>query len=137
MERCISDVKRSLFRFGIEREQWDDIIGNLVRDRYVDERRYAGCFAREKSGLQRWSARRIGNALRMKGIPKEYIDEALESCITDEKESENLTALLASRKTKLKDTNPYVVRRKLFAYAAGKGYELDDINETLDKICQN
>jgi len=137
MERCKSDAMRSLYRFGIDKEKWDGIIESLVKDRYIDENRYAESFVREKSGLQKWGSKRIRTALRMKGIPAEYIENALESCITEEKESENLMSILVARKGKLKETDSFTIRRKLFAYAAGKGYEIDDINDTLDIICQN
>lgn len=137
MERCVSDAKRSLYRFGIERDKWDGIIDSLIRDRYIDEKRYAESFVREKSSLQKWGIRRIETALKIKGIPNEYIEEAIASCITEEKESENLHSILIARKAKIKDTDAFAVRRKLFTYAAGRGYDIDDINEILDTICQN
>ena len=47
-ERCISDVRRSLYRWRMEAADCETIIARLVKERFVDERRYAAAYVREK-----------------------------------------------------------------------------------------
>ncbi len=138
MERAKSDIRRSLFRFGIDQKEGEKIIAKLEEDKYIDERRYADSFVREKSSLQKWSKRRIFQALILKGIPKEYIDSAISENIEESDETENLHSILKKRYDKIIRTtdDAFTIRRKLFTFAAGKGYDIDEINDQLDKICQ-
>ena len=76
-ERAISDVRRSLTRWGVAPEQHQPIIDRLVRERFIDEVRYAEAYVREKLNLSRWGVRKIRAALKAKRIPEQTIDEAL------------------------------------------------------------
>ena len=76
-ERSISDVRRSLARWGVPSEQQQPIIDRLVRERFIDEARYAEAYVREKLNLSRWGVRKIRAALRAKRIPEQTIDESL------------------------------------------------------------
>lgn len=76
-ERAISDVRRSLTRWGVAPEQHQPIIDRLVRERFIDEARYAEAYVREKLNLSRWGVRKIRAALKAKRIPEQTIDEAL------------------------------------------------------------
>ena len=69
-ERAISDVRRSLTRWGVAPEQHQPIIDRLVRERFIDEVRYAEAYVREKLNLSRWGVRKIRAALKAKRIPE-------------------------------------------------------------------
>ena len=75
-ERAISDVRRSLTRWGVAPEQHQPIIDRLVRERFIDEARYAEAYVREKLNLSRWGVRKIRAALKAKRIPEQTIDAA-------------------------------------------------------------
>lgn len=139
MERTKSDIRRSLYRFGIDPSDSEKIISKLEEEHYVDEKRYAESFVREKSSLQKWSRKRIILSLSSKGIPKEYIESAVSENIEETKENENLKSILLKRYNKIANSvnNEYELRKKLFSYAAIKGYEFDEINDILDTICKN
>ena len=53
MEYCASDIRRKALKaMEGDAEAADRIVESLLQDRFVDDRRYAGAFAREKSALQ-------------------------------------------------------------------------------------
>ena len=69
MESCAFDVRRKALKaMEGDADAADRIVSSLVADRFVDDRRYAAAFAREKSSLQGWGTVKIRFQLRGKGI---------------------------------------------------------------------
>ncbi len=101
-ERCISDIRRSLYRWRMNKEDYDPIIERLVREKFVDEERYARAYVREKMNCSGWGRRKIELGLRAKGIPKETIEEALRQ-IEPERQTEKLELLLYRRLLRERD----------------------------------
>ncbi|MBQ2150622.1 MAG: RecX family transcriptional regulator, partial [Bacteroidales bacterium] len=78
-EYCSSDVRRKALKaMEGDSEAASRIVEALVRERFVDDGRYAAAFSREKSSLQGWGAVKIRFMLRSKGISDENISAALE-----------------------------------------------------------
>ena len=53
-EVAVSDARRSLVRWGVAEADRQRIVDTLLRERFIDERRYAEAYVREKTGLIRW-----------------------------------------------------------------------------------
>ena len=69
MEYCVSDIRRKALKaMEGDADAADRIVAALVKDRFVDDRRYAAAFAREKSALQGWGTVKIRFQLRGKGL---------------------------------------------------------------------
>ena len=137
MERTAGDVRRSLVRWGVtDPAVQRQIVEKLVAAGFVDHRRYAGAFVREKFRLARWSEQKIRAALRLKGIEREWVEEAIEENIDKNLEQEQFLADARRRFEALKGKakSPYDLRVKLFRWAASKGYSADKINTVLNNI---
>lgn len=137
MERTESDVRRSLVRWGVvDRAVQQQILDKLVAAGFVDHRRYAGAFVREKFRLSHWGEQKIRFALRLKGVAQELVDEAIEENIDKDQEVDQFEADLRRRARSLegKAKSAYDLRVKLFRWAASRGYSFDQINASLDKI---
>ncbi|WP_417153128.1 regulatory protein RecX [Rikenella microfusus] len=134
-ERCISDVRRSLYRWRMRPEDYEPIIARLVRERFVDEGRYARAYVRDKANGSGWGRRKIELGLRAKGIPKEIIDEALTE-IEPERQADRLETMLYRRLVRERDKtrSAYDLRTKLFRWAVGRGYDFAEVQETLERI---
>ena len=50
-EVAVSDARRSLVRWGVAEADRQRIVDTLLRERFIDERRYAEAYVREKTGL--------------------------------------------------------------------------------------
>ena len=73
-EYCVRDVRdKALKALEGDASAADEVVASLVQDKYVDEVRYAGAFAREKAHLTGWGPLKISMALSAKGIPREVI----------------------------------------------------------------
>ena len=125
-EHCKSEVLGKLQLWGAPEEAWETILNHLEKERYVDEKRYASFFVRDKYRFNQWGRIKIGQALRMKQIPSVYIAEAMDGI--DEREYlDILTSLLKKKVCTVKASNDYERNGKLIRFAAGHGYEMGDI----------
>lgn len=130
-EYCTSDIRRKLLtrrETPLTEQEAGQILTALQREKYLDDARYAGAFARDKASLAAWGTAKIRYALRAKGISDEDIARALES-IEPERSQERLRKLLESRCRNLADDPK--CRQKLLRFALARGYDYDEINEVL------
>lgn len=132
MEYCVSDVRRKALKaLEGDAEAAERIVASLVRDRFVDDRRYAAAFAREKAALQGWGVVKIRFQLRGKGISDEIITEALQE-IDPAKAASKLDKLAADRYRLLKD-DPQC-RLKLLKALLSRGYGYDEVEAAVKRI---
>ncbi|MFQ8826464.1 MAG: RecX family transcriptional regulator [Alistipes sp.] len=132
-ERSISDVRRSLARWGVPSEQQQPIIDRLVRERFIDEARYAEAYVREKLNLSRWGVRKIRAALRAKRIPEQTIDEALAQA-DPQKLGSKLEETLRRKMQGIRTASDYQMRGKLLRYGAGLGFDYDEVSDAIDRL---
>lgn len=133
-EYCSLDVRRKALKaMEGDAEAASRIVEALVRERFVDDGRYAAAFSREKSSLQGWGAVKIRFMLRSKGIPDEIISAALEEI--DPGKAERKLDKLVSDKARLLDGDPQK-RLKLLKFALGRGYSYDEVEKAIDRLAQ-
>ena len=132
MEYCVSDVRRKALKaLEGDAEAAERIVASLVRDRFVDDRRYAAAFAREKAALQGWGVVKIRFQFRGKGISDEIITEALQE-IDPAKAASKLDKLAADRYRLLKD-DPQC-RLKLLKALLSRGYGYDEVEAAVKRV---
>ena len=132
MEYCISDIRRKALKaLEGDADAAERIVASLVWDRFVDDRRYAAAFAREKAALQGWGVMKIRFQLRGKGISDEIITEALQE-IDPAKAASKLDKLAADRYRLLKD-DPQC-RLKLLKALLSRGYGYDEVEAAVKRI---
>ena len=132
MEYCSSDMyRKALKALEGDVEAAARIVASLLEDRFVDDRRYAAAFAREKSSLQGWGAVKIRFLLRGKGISDEIIDEALQE-VEPQKAASKLDKLAAD-KYRLLQGDPQC-RLKLLKALLSRGYGYDEVEAAVKKV---
>lgn len=131
-EYCSHDMEQKAIKASEgDSETARRLLSDLVKDRFVDDCRYACAFAREKSSLTGWGPAKISYALRMKGISKESIAEAL-SQVDPEAASSKLRKLVEN-KWKILQDDPYG-KFKLIKFALSRGYEYDDVATMVEDV---
>lgn len=124
-EYCRSEMRqKALKALDGDAAAAEEVLESLVADGFVDDARYAGAFAREKSSLNGWGPVKIRFMLKAKGIESSDIDEALSS-IDAGAATVKLDKLLAA-KAKSLEGDPQA-RLKLIKYALSRGYNYEDI----------
>ena len=135
MEYCTSDIRRKALKaMEGDADAADRIVSSLVKDRFVDDLRYAAAFAREKSSLQGWGPVKIRFQLRGKGISDEIITEALQE-VDPEKAASKLDRLAADKYRLLKD-DPQC-RLKLLKALLSRGYNYDEVESAVSRVMKS
>ena len=131
-EYCRADmVRKALDALDGDRAKAEEIADQLVRERYVDDLRYASAFARDKSSISGWGQVKIRYMLASKGVSKDVIAKALEE-IDSVKSDSRLEKLLENKYKALKD-DPQC-RMKMIRFGLGRGYGYDELALVLDRI---
>ena len=115
-------------------QSWrEEILEWLKGEKYIDDKRYASLFVREKFNLNRWGRIKIAYMLRTQGIPEPLIQEALE-IIDEEEYFRTCHELISHKSNTLREKNQFTRKGKLFRFASGKGYETDLIYRIINSL---
>lgn len=132
-ERCIQDVEKKIKAAGLTQEESERIIARLLKERFIDENRFAHYFVNDKLRFNKWGRIKIGYELQKKGIPSDIRTEALENI--DEQEYQSiLFSLLKSKKKSTHGKDQRDLYVKLLRFAAGRGFEGAIISQCLRQL---
>ncbi|MCA1757147.1 MAG: recombination regulator RecX [Bacteroidales bacterium] len=136
-EKCVKDIRDKLDSWDItDPGSIEKLISELKKEGFIDERRYAFAYAREKHRFNRWGKRKISLMLGSKGIERELVGEALEA-IDPGEYRETLKNDLLKKRSSVKAVNQYDLKGKLIRFAAARGYENDLIWSVIDEVIDN
>jgi regulatory protein len=131
-EKCRSEIIEKLQQWNFEGES-EKIIDALIEEGYLDEKRFTDSFVNDKIRFGKWGRLKIKFMLNQKKIPSEIINSALTSFSNDDYLQVIETELIKKNKS-LKGGNFFEKKRKLYAFAAQRGYESDFSLQIIDKI---
>lgn len=131
-EYCSSDILRKASEaLGGDRVKAEQILELLKEEKYVDDRRYASAYARDKASIAGWGKVKIRYMLKSKDISRDDINAALEE-IDTEKAGRKMDRILKGRYLVLK--NDPQCRSRLLRYALGRGYRYDEAMPVIDEM---
>lgn len=132
-EYCSSGVRDLLRRKGVSGEEAEEILRRLCSERYVDDGRYARCFARDKALLAGWGSRKIAYALSSKGISPDIIQKALGDVDNEESLGRMREVIQVKWKT-VRASAPQERRLKVLRFAVSRGYDYTAVLKELDSM---
>lgn len=135
-EKSTGDALRLMRTWGVPEAEQRGVLDKLIADRYIDNRRYAEAYTREKSQLAGWGERKIAIQLRLKGVERETISAVLAELMVDDSMAERLHEKLSKKLRTVKAANDYELRGKLLRYALGLGYDYDMAAEAVDRVAK-
>ena len=131
-EYCRKDVlKKVMTALDGDAVKAEEVVGKLVEERYVDDRRYAAAFARDKASIAGWGAAKIRYMLAAKGVDREIIASALEEIDVNRADA-RLEKLMENKARSLKDDPQR--RIKLLRFGVGRGYAYEEVSSMIDRI---
>ena len=131
-EYCRKDIlKKVMTALEGDSAQAEAIADQLVKEKYIDDLRYATAYARDKASISGWGAAKIKYMLASKGIDRGVISEALGD-IDDGRAAARLGKLMENKARSLKDDPQR--RMKLLRFGLGRGYGYEEVTEVIDKI---
>ncbi|HRT89245.1 MAG TPA: regulatory protein RecX [Bacteroidales bacterium] len=132
-EKCRADIEAKLIQWGLDAGERIKIIEQLVREKFIDEERYAVAFARDKFRQNKWGRIKISAMLRMKGLGEDVIRKGLDA-LEENLYAETLKKLIASQKKQVRAVNNYELRGKLIRFAVSKGFETDLVYDAVNEL---
>lgn len=128
-EKCPADVIALLKKWDVSVENHSKIISQLKNEKYLDEKRYANAYVRDKVRFDHWGFIKIRILLNQKGIDRSIIDDA----IGDYDLSAYKSMIEAELKKKRRSVtgNPYEIWAKMARYGSSRGYEMEFMKEFL------
>ena len=131
-EQCESDVARKLRACGLPAADIRLVIEELVSRNFIDHRRFAAAFARDKVRFSSWGKMKIRAALFAKRIPENLINEAMEEIDADDYRA---AAMRSARSAALSlDLGEQSGRQKLFRRLMSRGFEPDVVSMAVREL---
>ncbi|NJC26788.1 regulatory protein RecX [Neolewinella antarctica] len=122
-DRCHKEARqklRELHCFGHEAEE---VICDLIAEKYLDDERFARSFARGKFKIKRWGRMKITRELRQRDISAYCIKKGLSEIEPEAYQETMEKELLRREKIATRGLHPYLKRKKLADYMFQRGYE--------------
>jgi regulatory protein len=135
-ERASGDALRLMHRWGVAPQEQQQVLKRLIDEKFIDDRRYAEAFVREKTNLSAWGEFKIRAALRNKGIASEIIDQALRQ-LADNDSGERLMERLRRKIRTIKYDTAYQLKNKLIRHGLSLGYPTDKVIGCVEKVMKD
>jgi len=132
-EQCSSHIREKLNSWKVSSEDAEKIIDLLIKEKFLDDQRYATFYVRDKFRFNGWGKIKLTVMLNQKKIPKSFIEEALNQ-IDPELYKQTCTQLISEKSATLKEPNLFKRKGKLFRFAAQRGFESDLIHQILSYL---
>lgn len=130
-EHCQWEMVEKMRKWKIPEEAQARIMERLVKERYVDDERFARAFAKDKVRYNKWGRRKVEQALWQKHIDEDIRKNVLNE-IDDEEYLSVLRPLLKQKRKSIKAQNDYELNQKLMRFALGRGFTFDIIKQCID-----
>ena len=118
-------------RWGLDEQVQERVVARLVKERFVDDERYARAFVKDKVHYNKWGRRKVQQGLWMKRIDEDIQRRVLDE-VDDQEYLEVLRLLLKQKRKSTKAASDYELNQKLVRFALGRGFTFDIIRQCLD-----
>ena len=130
-EHCEQEMRDKMKRWEIDKTVQDRVLQRLIKERYIDNERYARAFVKDKIRYNKWGRRKVQQALWMKHIDQDIQQRVLDEI--DEKEYlDVLRPLLKQKRKSIKADSDYELNQKLVRFALSRGFTFDIIRQCID-----
>lgn len=132
-EKSSGDALRLMQNWGVDPSARQGVLQRLINDKFIDDRRYAEAFVRDKMRFSGWGVFKLRAALRNKGISTDIVEDVLRML-----DSNNMTDRLRERLERKMRTTKYTTRydlkTKLMRYGASLGYDFESVGDVVDTL---
>lgn len=135
-EHCQWEMLEKMRRWELSDEAQARVMERLVKERYVDDERYARAFVKDKIHYNKWGRRKVEQALWQKHIDDDIRQRVLDE-VDDDEYLSILRPLLQQKRKSTKAQSDYELNQKLIRFALGRGFTFDIIRlciETGDEL---
>ena len=130
-EHCEQEMRDKMKRWEIDAATQDSIIARLVKERYIDNERYARAFVKDKIRYNKWGRRKVQQALWMKRISDDIQQKVFDE-IEDKEYLDVLIPLLKKKRKSTRANSDYELNQKLVRFALSRGFDFGIIRQCME-----
>ena len=130
-EHCQQEMRDKMRRWELDETVQNRIVDRLIKERYVDDERYARAFVKDKIRYNKWGRRKVQQALWQKRIDADIQQRVLDE-IEEKEYLDILRPLLKQKRKTTKAENDYELNRKLVRFALSRGFDFSIIRQCMD-----
>ena len=130
-EHCQHEMLEKMRKWELTEAVQARVMARLVKERYIDDERYARAFVKDKIRYNKWGRRKVQQALWLKRIDDDVQQTVLDE-ISDEEYLKVLKPLLKQKTKSIKAESDYERNQKLVRFALSRGFTFDIIRQCLD-----
>jgi len=132
-EYCSGDIRSKLDSWGIKSDDAIKILEILVNEKFIDDIRYAEAYVKDKYRQNKWGRMKIASMLRLKKIPGNIIDSAMQT-IDEDEYRQTVREVVMSHNKSVKAKNSYDLKGKLMRFGLEKGFESNLLYDIMNEI---
>ena len=130
-EHCQYEMLEKMRRWEVPEDAQARVMARLIKERYVDDERYAQAFVKDKIRYNKWGRRKVEQALWQKHIGEDIRNRVLDE-VDDDEYLSVLRPLLKQKRKSVKADSDYELNQKLMRFAVGRGFTFDIIRQCID-----
>lgn len=133
-----SELKRKLWQKDYDQKLIDEVLEDLNKNGYLNDKEFIRAFVAEKSKTKKWSSKKIKGELRKRGLNQNLIDDVLNDKISGN-DYENAMEV-AKKKFDLlfkRNLETKELRNKLSTYLFSKGFDYELIKDVCNKVIKS
>lgn len=130
-EHCQWEMLEKMRRWELSDEAQARVMERLMKERYVDDERYARAFVKDKVRYNKWGRRKVEQALWQKHIGDSVRLQVLDE-VDDDEYISILRPLLQQKRRSTKAASDYELNQKLIRFAVSRGFTMDIIKQCIN-----
>lgn len=130
-EHCQWEMLEKMRRWELSDEAQARVMERLMKERYVDDERYARAFVKDKVRYNKWGRRKVEQALWQKHIGDSVRLQVLDE-VDDDEYISILRPLLQQKRRSTKAASDYELNQKLIHFAVSRGFTMDIIKQCIN-----
>lgn len=134
-EHCRREMVDKCLAWGLSSEVAERIVGQLEAERFVDDRRYAPIYVRDKARFAGWGPMKVRAQLRAKGVESDVADDAIAAFDAEEWDAILLRAVRAKART-VRQADKRKVFASLVRFAMQRGFAYEAAKFAAQEVMQ-
>ena len=132
-EFCSWEIQVKLESWGLTSSDSKGVISKLIKENFINDKRYAEAFVRDKYRHNKWGKVKIAAHLKTKNIASELISSAL-ATLDDDQYRQMIRDTLDLHRKFVKAKNQYDLKGKLLRFGLSKGFESHILYDILNDL---
>ncbi len=134
-ERSSGDAMRLMRGWGIAEADREKILARLREMKFIDDRRFAEAYVRDRVRFGGWGAHKIRSGLFAKGISPDIVAAAMDA-MEEESYGGRLMEILKRKAPSVKGATAYDRRAKLIRFGLSRGFGYEEVIDAAEKVIE-